>query len=583
MFKAVAPFVALSFSMAQADYDWTAGTGDYSVGTNWTGTNTHNNFIDNGGTAQVTSVIGWNPNDLKIATKGGSLSNVTTGTVDISAGSLSTNYWTFVGDWAGNATLNVTGSGSYTSGALNGNGNIHVGLYGSVGVVNVNTTGTVTASGLYVAPNNNSTGAQGTNSGGTFNLAVGTVNISGDTQVGSDFWGQGNLSNGKLNITGGTMNVGNLFEVGHLGLNVSAGTSTATVSAGTLNVENDIKVGFAGNTGSSAELKVTGGTVNAGTTTNRWVIIGQYDPTNALVEVSNGGALNLNAGTDIMFATSNNSGTRSLTVDNGTINGTAAGGSYIDLNRNNVTGGTSTMTIKNGGLVKVDAIVGGANTTLNFDGGTLRATSSDANFIGGDISAVNINAGGAILDSNGFNPIAPANLVGTGDVEKVGTGSVTLSGTGSDVGAATVSAGTLYISGQLTSTGTTVASGAAIGGPGTLVSDLMIDAGGMVDITPGVLTVDSGATVAFGGFDFANIVGFDVDTAAPGIYTIIDGSFTLNSANIAHFGVANAYTRPDSKIAYFQEGSLDVIIIPEPGAMLLGSLGMLALLRRRRG
>ena len=65
---------------------------------------------------------------------------------------MSTNYWTFVGDWAGNATMNVTGSGSYTSGALNGNGNILVGLYGSTGVLNVNTTGTLTASTMALTP-----------------------------------------------------------------------------------------------------------------------------------------------------------------------------------------------------------------------------------------------------------------------------------------------------------------------------------------------------------------------------------------------------------------------------------------------
>ena len=316
---------------------------------------------------------------------------------------MSTNYWTFVGDWAGNATMNVTGSGSYTSGALNGNGNILVGLYGSTGVLNVNTTGTLTASGLYVSPNNTTNGGALPNSGGTFNLAAGTVNISGDTQIGSDFWGAGNYSNGQMTMTGGTMNVGGLFDVGHLGMSATSGTSSATISGGTLNVQNDLRLGFAGNTGTAASMIINGGAVNVATTTARWVILGQWDPTSSSMEVSNGGSLNLNAGTDIMFGISGNSGTRTLTVDGGAINGTAGGGTYIDMQRG-TTAGTSTITIKNGGTVAVDAIVGGAVSTLNFDGGTLKATSSDANLINiSGAGTTNLLAGGGTIDTNGLN------------------------------------------------------------------------------------------------------------------------------------------------------------------------------------
>ena len=36
------------------------------------------------------------------------------------------------------------------------------------------------------------------------------------------------------------------------------------------------------------------------------------------------------------------------------------------------------------------------------------------------------------------------------------------------------------------------------------------------------------------------------------------------------------------RLAYFQNGSLKLVVIPEPGVALLGGLGLLALLRRRR-
>ena len=581
----VAAAVTLTQS-ALADYVWTgaAGNGLYSDPANWSGTSTDNNLIDNGQTATVDSVIGWNPNDLKIASAGGSLGNTTTGTVTISAGSLSTNYWTFVGDWAGNATMNVTGTGSYTSGALNGNGNILVGLYGSTGVLNVNTTGTLTASGLYISPNNTTNGGALPNSGGTFNLAAGTVNISGDTQIGSDFWGAGNYSNGTMTMTGGTMNVGGLFEVGHLGLSATSGTSSATISGGTLNVQNDLRLGFAGNTGTTASMVINGGAVNVATATARWVILGQWDPTSSNMEVSNGGSLNLNAGTDIMFGTSGNSGTRTLTVDGGTINGTAGGGTYIDMQRG-TSAGTSTITIKNGGTIAVDAIVGGGVSTLNFDGGTLKATSSDANLInisGG--GTTNLLAGGATIDTNGYNPTVVSGLGGSGGLTKDGAGVLTLSGTSTYTGATIVSAGTLLVTGALGNTAVTVQSGATIAGSGTLAGTLAFEDGAMLDTTAGTITVTGLVQLgtATDHFDFGNLAGFDVNSAAPGTYTFLSGS-NIDFTYVDNFGLENALALSGGRSAYFQNGSLQVVVIPEPGAALLGGIGVLALLRRRRG
>ena len=56
----------------------------------------------------------------------------------------------------------------------------------------------------------------------------------------------------------------------------------------------------------------------------------------------------------------------------------------------------------------------------------------------------------------------------------------------------------------------------------------------------------------------------------------------VNLTGLQNVGPGNAFERGDGKLAFFQSGSLQVVVIPEPSAALLGGLGMLALLRRRR-
>ena len=108
---------------------------------------------------------------------------------------------------------------------------------------------------------------------------------------------------------------------------------------------------------------------------------------------------------------------------------------------------------------------GNAGSSFNFDGGTLRAIAS-ANmmpgsiFAGGASAGVYVQAGGAILDSNGNNPSISANLLHggpatDGGVTKVGSGSWTLNGSNSYNGGTTVSGGTL----QLGNTSTGAATG----------------------------------------------------------------------------------------------------------------------------
>lgn len=256
-------------------------------------------------------------------------------------------------------------------------------------------------------------------------------------------------------------------------------------------------------------------------------------------------------------------------------------------NNLDISSGTATS-----GSWMVVGINASGNGTINLsgtgvvNGGTLHATKDAADFISSNL-AVDVKSGGAKIDSNGFNITTAANLAGVGSLEKQGAGSLYLTGTGNSVDTAAVSLGTLYISGALaTANGTTLNSGATIAAGdfdgGSLSSDLYLALGSTIDITNGLLTVDSGSTVSFGGFGFSDIAGFDVFSAATGSYTVLGGTFTLDSTNISNFGLANALDLGGGKSAYFQAGSLSGVVIPEPSPVLLGNIGVLALLRRRR-
>ena len=92
-------------------------------------------------------------------------------------------------------------------------------------------------------------------------------------------------------------------------------------------------------------------------------------------------------------------------------------------------------------------------------------------------------------------------------------------------------------------------------------------------------------TVTFGnGFGIAQLLGITWDALDLGTpYTLISTTETFSTSDIANFGFDNRVAVGTSgREAYFTTGSLAVIVIPEPTTALLGGLGLLALLRRRR-
>lgn len=470
---------------AHADATWTGAVSqDWNAVGNWssspsspTGKLTVNTATGNYAVLSGSPTI--SPVDFSIGDGAGN-----SGRVDQSSGSLAlaasgTNgNWMFVGTNTGTGTYNLTGDGNLTVGKLWVGGFVY-GENGT-GTVTVNTSGTLQANsnqdfsgwGQYQSSINVGWGSFPSGpANGTLNVVNGTVN-SPNRAIYVGAWG----STGTLNQSGGTINANGL-ELGRwfstlATANVTGGTLNAAFvnlansgngndvsrarlnvsGSGVLNSEADLVVsrGGSGSGGSFGEVNVqTGGTVNVGSTVERWLVVNMYDTAPGTLNVT-GGALNLNAGTDIRFSTQNSTAAGTVNLDSGTITGGA--GSVIDLN-NNVTGANNQFNL-NGGTLTVGQILtnnDGGTATFNFNGGTLKAAGSTTAFLdlGGAGQTAVVKSGGAIIDTNGFDvTIAQALIAGAGGggLTKNGTGVLTLSGANTFTGDITVNGGTLSLS-----------------------------------------------------------------------------------------------------------------------------------------
>lgn len=84
------------------------------------------------------------------------------------------------------------------------------------------------------------------------------------------------------------------------------------------------------------------------------------------------------------------------------------------------------------------------------------------------------------------------------------------------------------------------------------------------------LTV-SGTTTFGGAFGIANLVGLD-SSVNFGTYTLISGN--VDFTNVGNVGLANAVDIGGGKLAYFEQGSLELWVVPEPTSFALLGLGI---------
>ena len=335
-------------------------------------------------------------NGLAIA---GGISASTTGTKTLTvAGAGNTTVSGAIADGSGQVALTKSGAGTLAlSGANTNTGAINV--QGGTLVLS-NAVGTNTTNGNFKVGSVANTPAtlkitSGANITNRFNLFIGdagagtgggAVYQSGgaltltqvasvdDLRIGSTAGGYG-----YYQLSGGTLTTN---EAG-LGASLANTVGVMDVSGGSFTSNGWIVLGRGGQT-SSGLLNVTGGTV-------------EFSKVNGAADANNS-RLGLQWG--------NSSGAQSVV---NIANGSVTGDDYVDIAVTNTAGTLGAVNLLAGGLLqgsRVTAAAANPTALLNFNGGTLRANSTNAgvNFLtSGNIDAVTIYSGGGTIDNNGTN------------------------------------------------------------------------------------------------------------------------------------------------------------------------------------
>lgn len=352
-------------------------------------------------------------------------------------------------------------------------------------------TGTVSQSGGSFTTNINTlTVGSDAGSSGTFNLSGSSSSLStGNATVGLAGNGTFVQSGGRFTTNGNTLTVGS--DTG------SSGTFNLSGSTSDLSTGNAI----VGRAGSGTFLQSGGSfTANAlylgferGTTAGTYNLSGG-SLTTALTQVSN------NVNTSV-FTQSGGAHTTAI-LSLATANGLLSAGTY------NLNGGTLTA----GQVVRGGGAGTNGTSTFNFNGGTLRANAASGSFLQG-LTVANVQAGGARIDTNGFNiTIAQALVHDTtsgapaidGGLTKLGAGTLTLTGASSFSGALNLVAGTLAVATESnlgSSSAVTVGGGGSLRfyGGATLTRTYNLGVANLAVGSGDTLTFGSGAIVS-GGF-----------------------------------------------------------------------------------
>jgi len=480
----------------------------------------------------------------------------------------------------------------------------------------------VVQGGVVLAASNDFTGGLTVNSGATLVLGA-SQNFTGGLTVNSGAsltTGSTQAYAGGLTLNGGTVRVsaGTYTGFGTGDLTINTGSTIIGVNTGTFTSSNN---SFMAGT-ISLNRNVTGVTT--------WNHDGDITLTSnvTLNSASNGW-------NTVVNGSIGQTGNRSLTIS-GNVNSielnaanTFSGGltysSGGTLRINNASAlGTGTFTISSGSIDNTSgaAITLSTNNAQNWNNNITFTGSNDLNLGTGAVTMNNnrnvtvnggtLTVGGAIGESGGNR-----------NLTKLGVGTLILNGANTYTGTTAVNEGSLIINGNSsTATGNvTVGVNGTLGGSGTVGGDTTVSGNLRPGTSPGVLAfsgdltllaaatttmeiLDEARGTQYDGIDvveglaYAGTLSLDfVNTFAAGSYTfnLFDfdtetGSFdTVTLAGVYSgsliddgFGVWSLDNGTESWSFTQSTGDLGLTVIPEPSAALLGAIGFLVLLRRRR-
>ncbi|MBK1826740.1 beta strand repeat-containing protein [Haloferula rosea] len=433
--------------------------------------------------------------------------------------------------------------------------------------------------------------------------------------------------NASSDYSGGTSILSGIVKLGHVfALGDSAGGAagegvisslTGTLDVNGLDIANPLANGSSGtiddgtitNTGGSANLTGMGNFIAFGSAGDERNI--NIDGTGEIIlgqQIAGRYSITKDGSNTLRLTNGSNSYNQGTTLNGGVLiveDDSALGFGTLTINGGTFAADNTTVELANNVVVNADFTTGGFGSRTEFNG--------DVD-LGGDTRAITLES------TTGFNGV-----ISNGGVEIIGDSAsrtVTFTGENTYSGPTIVTSGTLVVDGSIENSTISVSAGATLGGSGT-VGDVTIATGafhnpgnspgimgtGDYNLSGSVIIEVIGSTPGVGGHDQIDVTGTVDITGGTLVDQFTAGSFVngdmlfilVNDGTDAITGTFTGLAQGDTVTNYdgldwvisynadsagstFTGGNdIALMAVPEPSiSVLFGSLGVLAILRRRR-